>query len=182
MFGRRKEAIDHFTEALRINPDNELAHNNLAGALVRQGDLAKAIEHYADAIRLNPKSAEFHNNIGVALFENNDFFKSIKHYHSAIELNPRYAEAYNNLGNVLVKQGIFDEAIINYQKALEINRNRTPIQKNPTWARPVARKSWPVRSPMRIRIGASIINPIKKAIPTPIQVLNPSPRFNLIKA
>src|SRR5438552_1214159 len=43
--GKLAEAIEHFQEALRIKPDDALAHTNLGLALTLQGKLAEAFEH-----------------------------------------------------------------------------------------------------------------------------------------
>ena len=52
--GRYDEAIEHHTEALRIEPGFAEAHNNLANVLARQGKFEEATQHYTEALRLNP--------------------------------------------------------------------------------------------------------------------------------
>ena len=50
--GNVNEAINHFQEALRINPEFAEAHAALARALTMQGKRSEAIDHYEEALRL----------------------------------------------------------------------------------------------------------------------------------
>ena len=61
------EAIREYQEALRLQPDDAKAHNNLGIALDQKGQLDEAIRQYQEAIRLKPDYALAHNNFGYAL-------------------------------------------------------------------------------------------------------------------
>ena len=52
--GRLKDAIRHFSEALRIEPKNVNIQNNLGIAYARQGNLKDAAVHFTEAVRLSP--------------------------------------------------------------------------------------------------------------------------------
>jgi tetratricopeptide (TPR) repeat protein len=52
--GRFEEAIEHYTQALRIEPDYAEAHVNLGIALERVGRVQAAMEHYDQALLLRP--------------------------------------------------------------------------------------------------------------------------------
>ena len=54
-------------EALRLNPNNDMAHNNLGIALGSKGDWDGAIAEEREALRLNPNNDMAHVNLGVAL-------------------------------------------------------------------------------------------------------------------
>ena len=56
--GRTQEAIGHFEEALRINPDSADAHYNLGAALARLGRVPEAIAQYEQALRIKPDDDE----------------------------------------------------------------------------------------------------------------------------
>ncbi|HWZ94636.1 MAG TPA: tetratricopeptide repeat protein, partial [Opitutaceae bacterium] len=53
-FGRIKEAMPYFSEALRINPSYAMAHYYYAIDLVQAGRLPEAISHYEQVLRLDP--------------------------------------------------------------------------------------------------------------------------------
>jgi len=52
--GRPKEAITHFVEVLRLDPNNAPAHYRLALLLADQRDLDESLKHYATAVQLKP--------------------------------------------------------------------------------------------------------------------------------
>jgi Flp pilus assembly protein TadD len=119
--GKVKEAIRHYEQALRLNPDYAEAHNNLGVALAGQGKLLEAIGHYEQALRIKPYHAEAHHSWGIALEQVGRVEEAIQHYEQALRLKPDYAEAQNNLGVALVKQDRLQEAIGHYEEAVRID-------------------------------------------------------------
>jgi tetratricopeptide (TPR) repeat protein len=119
--GRLQEALSHYYEALRINPDSWEAHYDLARLLVRQERIDEGISHYYEALRINPEFAEAHFNLGGVLIGQERFDEAIKHYYKALEIRPDYAKAHRDLGIALEKQGRSKEAIDHYLEALQIN-------------------------------------------------------------
>jgi tetratricopeptide (TPR) repeat protein len=118
--GRPNEAINHYSEALRLKPEAFEVHNNLANVLAAQGSVDEAIKHYFEALRLEPDYDKAHNNLGNVLAGKGKVEEAIKHYSEAIKINPDYAGAHYNLGNALAAQGSVDEAIKHYFEALRI--------------------------------------------------------------
>jgi protein O-mannosyl-transferase len=128
--GNLKEAIHHYTEALRIAPSYVIAHNNLGDALARQGQVAEAVYHYTEALRLNPHYAEAHNNLGNALMDEGKAEEAVRHYTEALRLNPNAALFHNNLGSALAHQGKVEEAVRHYTEALRLNPNAAQVYNN----------------------------------------------------
>ena len=52
--GKLKDAISHYTEAVRIKPDYAKAYYNLGIVLADQGKLEDAISRYTEALRIKP--------------------------------------------------------------------------------------------------------------------------------
>ena len=118
--GRTEKAVEHYLQALRIQPDYAEAHYNLAIHLDKQGRTKEAIEHCLQALRIDPDFAEAHYNLGNALDKQGHTEEAIGHYLQALRIQPDFAEAHNNLGNALSKQGHTAEAIEHYLQALRI--------------------------------------------------------------
>jgi len=54
--GRFGEAIAHYEQALRIDPNQAQVHNNFGNVLKRMNKLPEAIAHYEQALRIKPDS------------------------------------------------------------------------------------------------------------------------------
>jgi tetratricopeptide (TPR) repeat protein len=116
--GKVQEAIGHYEQALRLNPDLAEVHNNLGVALVRSGRLPEAIGHYEQALRLHPDFAEADNNLGSALASGGKLPEAMGHWEQALRLNPDFAEAHYNLGMALQRMGKVQEVIAHFEQAL----------------------------------------------------------------
>jgi Flp pilus assembly protein TadD len=58
------EAVDEFVQALRINPADDNAHNDLGIVLAQGGDFENAAEQFSEAVRFNPANADARRNLG----------------------------------------------------------------------------------------------------------------------
>jgi tetratricopeptide (TPR) repeat protein len=121
--GRSDEVMGHFSEALRLQPDDADAHYNLGVALEKQGRLEEAMAHFSEAVRLRPDYADAHYSMAVILARQSKFEEAISHYSQALRVNPNYAEAHNNLGVALFSLGKLDKAIEHYRTALKLDPN-----------------------------------------------------------
>jgi tetratricopeptide (TPR) repeat protein len=128
--GRTSEAIDQFTEALRINPDYAEAHNNLGYALLVTGRTSAAIEQCKEALRIDPTYAHAHNNLGNALAQTGRASEAIDHYKQTLRMNPNSADAHSNLGAALAQMGRISEAIEELKAAVRINPNNIDARNN----------------------------------------------------
>jgi tetratricopeptide (TPR) repeat protein len=128
--GRTSEAIDQFTEALRINPDYAEAHNNLGYALLVTGRTSAAIEQCKEALRIDPTYAHAHNNLGNALAQTGRASEAIDHYKQTLRMNPNSADAHSNLGAALAQVGRISEAIEELKAAVRINPNNIDARNN----------------------------------------------------
>lgn len=111
-----KDSVTLFEHAVRVTPDNFVAHYNLANALAAQGRTTEALAHYERAKEIRPAPA--HNTIGSLLAAGGRVDEAIAHYREALRYDPRYSDAHNNLGVLLARQGNAAEARREYQQAL----------------------------------------------------------------
>jgi Flp pilus assembly protein TadD len=61
--------MDAYGEAVRLQPDSALLHNNLGIALTSAGRLDQAIVQLRTALHLAPGYADAHYNLAVALLQ-----------------------------------------------------------------------------------------------------------------
>jgi len=118
--GRVGEAIQQYTEGLRIKPDFALAINNLGIALLHQGKLDEAIDYLSKAVRISPRYVGACNNLGVAFATKGNLKEAIGYFSMALKMDPSLAETHNGLANALASQGKFEEAIKHWSKAIEL--------------------------------------------------------------
>ncbi len=128
--GRIQEAIPHYEQALRLNPDYAEVHDNLGLALMSLGRVPEAIGQFEQALTIKPGFAVAHGNLGMALVRLGRIQEAIPHYEQALRLNPDYAEAHNNLGLALMSLGRATEAIGHFQQALAIQPDSTEAHNN----------------------------------------------------
>ena len=119
------QAVEQFTEALRIDPESAHAHAML-GRLMIQGwwetpdaKLDQAIKHFREAARIAPENAEVQRLLGTVLNHSGDI-AGIKHLEKAVKLRPDHALGRMNLGDAFLQLGKPNDAAIQFQEALEL--------------------------------------------------------------
>jgi tetratricopeptide (TPR) repeat protein len=128
--GRTPEAIGHYEQALRLDPDYAEAHYSLANALVQTGRIQEAIGHYEQALRLNPDYAQAHCNLGLALQYVGQVPEAMAQYEQALRIRPDFAEAHYDMGNALFGLGKVQEAALHYEQALRLNPDLAEAHNN----------------------------------------------------
>jgi tetratricopeptide (TPR) repeat protein len=128
--GALEEAMAHYREAVRINPNYAKAYVNLGSALLVQGRVDEAIGSLREAVRLAPTLSAAQNNLGFALAREGQNGEAIEHYREALHISPGMANAHNNLGNALMAEGQTVEAIKEYREAVRINAGYTEAEYN----------------------------------------------------
>jgi tetratricopeptide (TPR) repeat protein len=118
--GRYDDAIEDYTRALQVNPNDPVAYYDRANAYYRKGQYDRAVEDYTKAVEINPQDEEAYFNRGLAYFSLGRFEEAAGDYSRAIEIDPQDADAYNNRGNAYTEMGRYDEAVRDYTTALEI--------------------------------------------------------------
>jgi hypothetical protein len=103
--GKITEAIYHYDESIRINPDFADAYFNRGNAFSNLGQYQDAIEDYNKAIYLEPDFAETYNNRGVAYYKLARYESALENFNRAIILKPNSAMQYNNRAYVYLILG-----------------------------------------------------------------------------
>jgi serine/threonine-protein kinase len=127
-----KHAVEHFSQALLLDPNYALAHAGLADAytlLTEYGMvppnviLPKVRTAIERALALAPELAEAHCAMGELKFIFDwDWPESTRYLRRAIELNPRYVAAHYRLGlHLSLVEGLFEEALGHAHRAVELD-------------------------------------------------------------
>ena len=118
--GHPAAAVEHITQAIRLNPQVADFHNNLGTAYEALKRSDEAAQSYRRALQLNPKLADAHSNLGLILIDQGKTDEAEACFRQAVQLRPNYVEAYNNLGMTLHDQGKSAEAEACYRQALAL--------------------------------------------------------------
>jgi tetratricopeptide (TPR) repeat protein len=94
--GRRKEALDKFEQAVRIDKDYAAAWNNLGVARFALNEKSEAKTAYHKAVAIQPNFALAWYNLAVVLDAENSYDEAIKAYERAFVLDPGLLDVRKN--------------------------------------------------------------------------------------
>jgi tetratricopeptide (TPR) repeat protein len=117
--GDKKGALNEFTKALSLNPNNANAYYTRGLSYYTLGDKQKALEDYNQALSLDPNYDTVYYNRGLVRAELGDKEGAIKDYSQKLRLNPNSA-AYNNRGLLRAELGDNKGALEDYNQALSL--------------------------------------------------------------
>ena len=123
--GEIGQALGHWLDAVKLDPNDAAAHNNLGGALYNKGEFDAAMEHLNAALRIDPDDAITHYNFGVAMQAKGELDAAIEHYNAALRIDPDSAKAHSNLSVALAAKGELDRAIEHCNAARRIDPDLT---------------------------------------------------------
>jgi tetratricopeptide (TPR) repeat protein len=119
--GDYQGALAQFEEAVKRNPRDPEAINNLAQVLVRLGRATEALPHFERACSLNPDKWSYRFNLARALSQLNRWDESVASYRQAQQLYPDDYVTTFNLALTLHKKGDEAGAVAEYEKAIALN-------------------------------------------------------------
>ena len=125
--GENDEAEETLARALRLDPDQALAHYNLGVIDQRANRADEALKHYASALELDPDHGPTLYNRAM-LLEKVDLDEAIEVYRDAIEAQPDHAAAYMRLGFALNHLGRTAEAAPMLAKGIELDPEMEKVE------------------------------------------------------
>ena len=120
------ERIAELREAVRLRPQSDEAHRDLADALLTKGALDDAVASFREALRLNPTNASAFDGLGVALRRQGKLAEAEACCRQAVRLDPKSARAYTNLGLTLIDQKKQAEAVASFNGDRVLHFNHPP--------------------------------------------------------
>ena len=127
---KKKDAVDCYFKAIKINPKFAAAYYNLGNVFKGMEKHQEAVDLFKKAIEIDPNFALAQNNLGTTLNNMGKGNEAISYFKKAIQNNPNFIEAYNNLGNAMKVSGKPNEAINFFEKAIQINPKYTLAYNN----------------------------------------------------
>ncbi len=104
-------------------PNDERAHNALAGHYFLQQEYQKAIDEYTRATAIAPDFSQPYNQLGYAYRFLNQYDKAENAFRKYIELIPDDPNPHDSYAELLLKTGRYDESILSYRNALKVDRH-----------------------------------------------------------
>ena len=81
-----EKSIDHYTEALKLNPQLTTIYNNRGSVYDNKGDPDNAIKDFTKAIKIKPDDADVYHGRGLAYGKKGDLKLAIEDFTKAIQL------------------------------------------------------------------------------------------------
>ncbi len=116
-----KQAIEAYSRAIALNPQDAVAHNNRGLSYAQLKGLDRAIEDYTRAIEIHPRYASAYKNRAWIYAQQRNYQQALADYTRALEINPQDAKAYNDRGNIHIQLEAHDQAIDDYTAAIRCN-------------------------------------------------------------
>jgi serine/threonine protein kinase/Tfp pilus assembly protein PilF len=126
-----KKSVEHFEQAIGIDPSYALAYVGLADSFITLGQwhflgskeaFPKAKEAASKALAINDSLGEAHTSLATVKYNFDwDWKGSEKEFKRAIELSPNYSTARQWYGEFLVATGRLDEGLKELKRAQELD-------------------------------------------------------------
>ena len=126
--GSISEGIEHFRQAVVIQPGYWYGQLTLGAALVGVNQSAEAIPYLETALRLHPDSSVGLTALGSALAAQGRLPEAVARLEKAIALNPGYARAHYGLARTLELQGERSRALEEYRNVVRLDPSHADAQ------------------------------------------------------
>jgi tetratricopeptide (TPR) repeat protein len=107
--------------AVRANPDNPSAGNNLANAYLREERIDEAITCLTKILARKPDYYLAQSSLGAALTKKGRFEEAERHFRESLRLAPDVPLMHRNYGAFLAKQGRVDEAVEQFRESKRLD-------------------------------------------------------------
>lgn len=122
------EAVEAFSEVIRLEPDNWRPYLGRAIAYRNQGDYQNAVKDYDETLRLNPENVTAYAGRGISKRRLGDNQGAIADYTAAIRRDEDYGQAYYNRGLSKLDLNDREGALEDFRRAVEIYREQELVE------------------------------------------------------
>lgn len=114
-----KEAIDYYTQAIKLNAIDHESYNNRANIYMDMNKFDSAILDYKQALAVKPDYYVALDNIGGWFARRNMYDSALIYFNRVLQQKPDYKITYSNRGLTYMGMKQYDLAIRDWQKFLE---------------------------------------------------------------
>jgi tetratricopeptide (TPR) repeat protein len=122
--GRHQEAIDKYSEALKLEPENHSYYNSRGVVYFDQGKYYYAISDFINAIRWKSNFALGFYNLAYSKYYLNDVHAAHEDINTSLLYDDGYCDAYNLEGLIYNQLEKPDSALLSFRSALECDATR----------------------------------------------------------
>src|SRR6266496_908576 len=129
--GQPGEAMVHYEEAIKLQPNYADAYYNRGNILFAEGRIDEAMADWEKTLQIQPNDADAHTCLGNALLRRGSIKEAMVHYETAMTLAPEDPHSRINIAWVLatapdasIRDGI--KAVEFAQQAVELSGGRDP--------------------------------------------------------
>jgi tetratricopeptide (TPR) repeat protein len=112
-------AINHYTEAIKLNAIDHESYNNRANIYMDLNKFDTALINYRQALSVKPDYYVTFDNIGAMYARKGMYDSALYYFTKALEKKPDYKPTYNNRAITYFYMKRYEEAIKDWQKYLQ---------------------------------------------------------------
>ena len=118
-----KQAIDYYTEAVKLNAIDHESYNNRANIYMDQNNFNAAIVDYKQALNIKPNYYVALDNMGALYARRGMFDSALYYFTKVLEQKSDYKPTYSNRAITFMSLKRYDEAIRDWQRFLSYAPN-----------------------------------------------------------
>ena len=123
MKGNVNEVLSHYTELVRLFPNDERAHTLLGNLYFGRQEYDAAVKEFVKATTINPSFSQPYNQLGYAYRFLDKLDEAETAFKKYVQLIPDDPNPHDSYAELLMKRGRFEESIKAYEKALSLDAN-----------------------------------------------------------
>ena len=119
--GYWKDDISVFSHSINLDPDNYVAHVNIAATYAGHEISDKAIHHFNEALRIHPNDALALEGLGRLYYNLGQLDKSLRYYSEQVRYYPNDIIANFELGSLYADMGDLDNALRYFTEVIRLD-------------------------------------------------------------